>query len=349
VRISAIIPSYNRADLIGETLRSVLSQTRAPDEVIVVDDGSTDASCDVISEQFGSAVKLIRQANAGGGAARNTGLACSTGDIIHFQDSDDLSSLNTYEVQGALIEAGADVAYGPWLKTRFEGRKLIPEGVAIQQGPIPPGRPLDVHTLMVSWITVFQPCLFRRSVLERAGAFRCDISVGEDMELMYRISRLTDRFVHSNETILLYRLHPENQISEQHLGKRLRDRANAWSLFKSYLDERSDVGAWHRALFNVKKLEVVKQVRAFDAECAARLEAGSNMLHHLARPLHSLFLRASGRFRVMRYGHGYGRFHAAAPLTGNQRRQIALLGYVLPDGPAASDILNETDQRKVVV
>jgi glycosyltransferase involved in cell wall biosynthesis len=334
VRISTIIPSYNRADLIGDTLRSVLSQTRPPDEVIVVDDGSTDASCDVISEQFGSAVTLIRQANAGAGAARNTGLKHSTGDIIHFQDSDDLSSLNTYEVQGALIEGGADVVYGPWLKTRFEGHRLIPEGVAIQQGPIPRGRPLDVHTLMVTWITVFQPCLFRRSILERAGPYRQDLAPSEDMELMYRISRLTDRFAHTNETILLYRIHPENQISEQHVGKRLVDRANAWALFQAYLDERSDVGAWHRALFNVKKLEVVNEVRRYDAVRAAQLEAGSNMLHHLARPLHSLFQRASGRLRTMRYGHGYGRFHAAAPLTGNQRRQIALLGYELPDGPA---------------
>ena len=83
--LSVIIPNYNRAGLIGETLDNVFAQTRPPDEVIVVDDGSTDASVAVI-ERYGSRVRLIRQANAGPGAARNRGLAEARGDLIQFMD-----------------------------------------------------------------------------------------------------------------------------------------------------------------------------------------------------------------------------------------------------------------------
>lgn len=190
MKITTIIPAYNRADLIGETLRSVLSQSRPPSEVIVVDDGSSDGTPDVVAS-FAPEVTLVRQANAGAGAARNTGLGHVTGDIIHFQDSDDVSSLNTYEVQAAAIEAGADMAYGPWLKTAFAGTVLTPDGQVIQHGPIPATRPMDRLVLAGRWVTVFQPCLFRRTLIEAAGPYRTDLKPSEDTEMLYRLTSRT--------------------------------------------------------------------------------------------------------------------------------------------------------------
>ena len=87
-RISVIIPNFNREALIGETVSNLLDQTLPPSEIIVVDDGSTDKSVDVI-HAFGDKVELIRQANQGPGAARNAGLKIATGEFIQFQDSDD--------------------------------------------------------------------------------------------------------------------------------------------------------------------------------------------------------------------------------------------------------------------
>ncbi len=193
-RISTIIPCYNRADLIGETLRSVLGQTRPPHEVIVVDDGSTDGSADVVGT-FGAAVKLIRQTNAGAGPARNAGFAASIGDMVHFMDSDDLSSLNSYAVAAARIEEGADMTYGPWLKTRFDGTRLDPEPVALQQAPVP--GPMDLLVLAMKWVTVFQPCFFRRSLIEQIGPYRADLKPSEDTELLYRILAAARAPVHT--------------------------------------------------------------------------------------------------------------------------------------------------------
>lgn len=86
--ISVVIPAYNRADLLAESLTSVFSQTRAPLEVIVVDDASADATAEV-ANQF--PVTLIRhQVNSGNSVSRNTGISAARGELVAFLDSDDL-------------------------------------------------------------------------------------------------------------------------------------------------------------------------------------------------------------------------------------------------------------------
>jgi GT2 family glycosyltransferase len=132
--ISVIIPAYNRAGLIGATLRSLLNQTVPAKEIIVIDDGSTDGTAEAVEHEFSvfreqfsakskiqnPTLKILRQQNAGPGAARNRGVAVATGDFIHFFDSDDIAAPNKHEVQlRALLETGADIAYGPWVKGRF--------------------------------------------------------------------------------------------------------------------------------------------------------------------------------------------------------------------------------------
>lgn len=329
MRISTIIPAYNRADLIGETLRSVLEQDRPPDEVIVVDDGSSDGTPEVI-QSYGKAVRLIRQANAGAGAARNSGLAASTGEIVHFMDSDDLSSLNFYAVAGAAIEAGADMTYGPWLKARFAGIRLDPEPAALQQGPVPSDIPLDVASLLVEWVTVFQPCLFRRTVLERAGPYRTDLAPSEDMELLYRILALRPEVRHTPETVLLYRVHPENQVSERNHAKRLIDRANVWTVLGNHLAARSDLGGAVRRRFRRLKWDVAREVRACDPERAAALAADVPALDRALAPAREIARRIEARLRRELTGSPYPRAFAAGPLQPGQRAEIARLGYELP-------------------
>ena len=87
-RVSVIIPSFNRAHCIAGSVESVLAQTFQDLEVIVVDDGSTDDTQEVLA-RFGNRVRVIRQENGGVSAARNAGIRAARADWIAFQDSDD--------------------------------------------------------------------------------------------------------------------------------------------------------------------------------------------------------------------------------------------------------------------
>ena len=86
--VSVVIPAYNMEKYIGRAIDSVLAQTRQPDEIIVVDDGSTDNTADVI-KSYGSRVHYIRQENGGASVARNTGIEAAKSEWIAFLDADD--------------------------------------------------------------------------------------------------------------------------------------------------------------------------------------------------------------------------------------------------------------------
>lgn len=86
--VSVIIPLYNAETFLAQTIESVLAQTHPPQQVIVVDDGSTDQSAQ-IAQRYGAAVELVRQPNAGGAQARNRGVALAHGDLLAFLDNDD--------------------------------------------------------------------------------------------------------------------------------------------------------------------------------------------------------------------------------------------------------------------
>jgi len=326
MRISTIIPAYNRADLIAATLESILSQTRAPSEVIVVDDGSTDGTADVV-RAFGQAITLICQANAGAAAARNAGLAHATGEIVHFMDSDDISSLNSYDVQGRAIESGADMTYGPWLKTRFSGRLIEPEKFAQQQRRIPAGVEIDRAVLLLQWVTVFQPCLFRRSLIDSAGPYRTDLKPSEDSELLYRLARRARRIEHTPETIVLYRVHPENQVSVQNPAQRLVDWANLLTVFQEHADARSDLGLYDRFMLRAEKLLAARDVWLANPALANTLDGGASGLDLTAVTTRKFANRVGQKIRMMRHGYSMSPLFGLGKLTAEQKKQIDLLGY----------------------
>ncbi|MFM5908195.1 MAG: glycosyltransferase family A protein [Novosphingobium sp.] len=330
LRISTIIPAYNRADLIGDTLETVLGQTRPPSEVIVVDDGSSDNTCDVVAG-FGKDVVLIRQQNAGAGPARNNGMARASGDILHFMDSDDLCALDNYEVAAAAMARGADMAYGPWLRTRFDGRTLHPEPVVQQQAAVPAHLDPTVEVAVLDWVTVFQPCFFRRELIEKAGPYRTDLKPSEDTELLYRILRLARTPTHLPDSLVLYRVHPENQVSERNYAARLVDRMHLLSILECHLHERSDLpaSAWRR--FRQLKLQTSKAYAPFDAQAAADFAGDVGLGDRLALPVNELVRRVERKWRFLREQHREVPAYQAQPLTARQRSQIAAMGYRLAD------------------
>ena len=108
--ISAVIPAYNAEKYIARTLESVLSQTRPADEIIVVDDGSTDGTCEVV-KSFGEKVRYIHQENAGVSAARNTGIENARCELIAFLDADDEWLAEYLQIQMQLFDKNPDLAW----------------------------------------------------------------------------------------------------------------------------------------------------------------------------------------------------------------------------------------------
>ena len=122
MNISVVIPTYNRADLLGETLEAVLAQTLKPAEIIVVDDGSTDGTTDLLNH-YGPKLRAIQIENSGDMVARNTGLRAATGDLVAFCDSDDIWRPDFLETMAALFAAE------PELRAAFSDFFIIRDGV----------------------------------------------------------------------------------------------------------------------------------------------------------------------------------------------------------------------------
>lgn len=121
-RISVVIPTFNRAGLIAETLDAVLAQTVVPCEIIVVDDGSTDDTQAVLAG-FGDRVRVLRIANGGDLVARNVGLRAASGDLVAFCDSDDLWMPGFIETMAAQWRAT------PELVACYSDFRIIQDGI----------------------------------------------------------------------------------------------------------------------------------------------------------------------------------------------------------------------------
>jgi glycosyltransferase involved in cell wall biosynthesis len=108
--VSVVIPTYNRSNLVSRAIHSALSECLPGDEVIVVDDGSTDQTQEVLAN-FGTRIRAIRVPNGGAGKARNAGIAAATKELVAFLDSDDEWKAGKLKLQRALFQARPDVLF----------------------------------------------------------------------------------------------------------------------------------------------------------------------------------------------------------------------------------------------
>jgi len=128
-KISVVIPAYNAMDTIAETLDSLLSQTRAADEIIVVDDGSTDATSEVVINHPVGA-KLVKQRNSGAAAAFNNGISGAIGDFVALLDADDIWVPEKLQIQEAALKVHGTDAIIMGHVEAFECPSQSPELIA---------------------------------------------------------------------------------------------------------------------------------------------------------------------------------------------------------------------------
>lgn len=189
--VSVIIPTYNREKTIERAVNSVLAQTWKELEIIVVDDGSTDRT-DEILRAYGNKIRFIRQQNSGASAARNTGIRAATGEIISFLDSDDEWLPEKTERQVKLLQrtessgvvcciCNARMLRSSGVVNSFEVTGLYPESVAgIWENP--------AQVLIDHFLLFNQVAAVWRKVLDRCGYFREDLRILEDYDLALRLA-----------------------------------------------------------------------------------------------------------------------------------------------------------------
>jgi glycosyltransferase involved in cell wall biosynthesis len=214
--ISVVIPAYNAGRFVNRTIDSVLVQSLPADEIIIVDDGSTDNTAEVV-KSYGPEVRYIYQQNAGDAAARNTGIAAAKGDWIAFLDHDDEWLSDKLQLQMELLNRNPQLLW--CASNRYQSdsiRKLAAGNVTKIQKALEAGEFFkDYFTAAAKEIcpVITSTMLIRRDVFEQVGNFdpfwiRC-----ADLDMWWRIAYKFPRIGYIAEPLVLIHLDVENVVS----------------------------------------------------------------------------------------------------------------------------------------
>ena len=201
MKISAIIAVYNGAERLREAIASIQAQDFAPFEIIVVDDGSTDATPDVIAS-YGTAVRALRQEHAGLSAAHNLALRHVQGEAVAFLDHDDLWPPHSLASMAKLLQSdpAIDIVSGQ-VEMRYE--RSAPPSEEMRRCLVTTNRPFMMHSLLI-----------RRQVFDRIGKFDEQLTHAMDVDWYMRARDLGVRFGFIPDVTMIYRMHETNMTRD---------------------------------------------------------------------------------------------------------------------------------------
>jgi glycosyltransferase involved in cell wall biosynthesis len=220
--VSVIIPTFNRAGFIMETVESVLKQEYEPKEIIVVDDGSSDNTRNAL-QVYGSKVKYIYQENAGPPAARNRGITAASGEIIAFLDSDDLWPEHKLRDQMKHFNSDLeiDIVLGALQYFTYKLDNKRKKNLRFLSEPI------LAYNLGAA--------IFRMSAFHKVGMFDEQLHHSDDWDWFVRAMDTGLRFKKIPEVTLYNRRHSGNLSNQRQIGNR-----HTLHMLKKTLDRRRD-------------------------------------------------------------------------------------------------------------
>jgi glycosyltransferase involved in cell wall biosynthesis len=267
--ISAVIAAYNAEPFIGPALDSIVGQTRPPDEIVVVDDGSTDGTAGEL-RRYGGRIRVITQANAGYQEAMNRAIAEATGEFVALCGADDLWEPDKLRWQEEAIRAHpeVDVFFGhfepfgdfaPLHGRRPDTRRPPAEGVL--DTDVLRDALLQANIICTPFVTM------RRSLFDRLGFF--EAFKGDDYDYWFRCLGAGVRFHYDPRLIGHHRRHGANLTND------LIGLYEAMNLVRyRYADQCTDRRVWHRSLavdhFRIGRL-LVDDGRPAEARASFRL------------------------------------------------------------------------------
>ncbi len=209
-RVSCIVPVFNGEKYLSETIESILGQTYSNIETIVIDDGSTDGTAEVL-KQYTGRVRAFKQNHSGPSAARNLGIEKSSGELIAFLDADDLWAPEKIQQQVEHLQAHAELdvcftqARNFWIpELEHEKKRLEEEG-------------------LVKFIHPFLVCTFlgRREIFDKVGMFKPELVIGEDSDFFCRMKDAGIQSGVISKNLVFRRLHESNLTRNMSLFTRV--------------------------------------------------------------------------------------------------------------------------------
>jgi glycosyltransferase involved in cell wall biosynthesis len=220
MKISVIIPAYNSEQTIRRALDSVLNQTRPPEEIIVVDDGSMDKTAEAV-RAYGEKVRLIRQENAGVSVARNTGITAAAGDWIAFLDADDEWLPEKLQRQTYHLARHPELrwTYGNFYLAKPNREPLTPAHVSSKVTERLNDQTFDDYLLAYTagsyaWTSVL---IINRDVFAKTGLFEPGMRRAQDNDLWFRIAYQYPAVGYLPEPLAIYHLdtpHSSTKIND---------------------------------------------------------------------------------------------------------------------------------------
>lgn len=205
-RLSTIINAYNSEQYIADALNSVINQTYPSDEIIIIDDGSTDGTADCISKFINKDIRYIYQSNQGPSAARNRGIQETTGEYITFLDSDDQWLEDKNQVQMDFLSSHSDVYLVSgiaWWWDIVSGKRWLDSYKTRKYNEI--RRDILIENIVGNPSMV----MLKRVVLDKIGLFNPQMRWGEDWDLWIRIISKFNVVILPNP-VIVYSSHPKS-------------------------------------------------------------------------------------------------------------------------------------------
>ncbi len=212
ITISVIIPTFNRKEVVQRAIDSVLAQTVRPLDIIVIDDGSTDGTPDMLKTRYAERIMVLTQEHHGVSAARNTGIKASRGTWLSFLDSDDVWHENKLEEQVRYIEEHPETEIVQteeiWIRN---GKRVNPMNKHAKQDGY-----IFLQCLPFCIVTP-SSVLIKRTLLDRVGLFDEKLPTCEDYDLWLRIAKDTPIHLIQKKLMTRYGGHAD-QLSAQYWG-----------------------------------------------------------------------------------------------------------------------------------
>jgi glycosyltransferase involved in cell wall biosynthesis len=279
--VSIGIPCYNAAQWIAASVQSALDQTWADTEVIVVDDGSTDGTLDVL-RKFGAAIRVEQASHGGANRARNLILKAARGEWLQYLDADDY--LRSEKIAQQFAEAGtpeqADIIYSPILLEQWK------EGHPLPLETEPLDSAADIYTQLLRWqLPQTSGALWRKAALEAIGGWdENPTQLCDEHDCYFRALKAGLRFLFAPTANAVYRIWSEETRSHSNQRPVIFSRTTLCEELREWLQARGMWTAAHQEVLGQSFLEMARKLAGEDLAFASRYHSARKSDIRLAGP-----------------------------------------------------------------